>query len=198
MQKLSLEEVTSLLGISEPSILNHIQKNRLHSSTIKSKGATIHVFDFADIKDFANEFLDIEVSEPESRENTIFMNDVDEFIGKEKMPKNSNRKKKVTSNDGESSVLKDIINDLKSDYNNMIKELTEYKEQAAFQIGQLKSQVENNQKMLTSGRKDLEEKELFIRKLKMKLKETQKDLEDEKNVLDQMSLIERLFKIKRK
>ena len=196
MQKLSLEEVTSLLGISETSILNHIKKARLNSSTIKNKGATIHVFDFSDIKDFASEFLDMKVSEPESS-NTIFIDDIDE-IPKKTSTRKSSRKKKVTSVDNESSILENVINDLKGDYNNIIKEFTEYKEQAAFQIGSLKNQVENNQKLLSSGRKEVEEKEMMIRKLKMKLKETQGNLAEEKKVLDEMSLLERIFKIKRR
>jgi len=181
MANLSLEEVTSLLGVSEKSILNHIDKKRLNSSTIKSKGDTIHVFQFSNVKDFASEFLDITLSEPE----------LEEVVEEKKSSKKGEKKGE------ESNILKSIISDLKEDYTGMVKQLTEYKEQAAFQIGQLKNQVENNQKMLTSGRKEAEERDLMIRKLKMKLKEKNDALEKEKTMLDNMNLFQRVFKIKK-
>ena len=177
MSKLSLEEVANLLGISSNSIINHVEKGRLESSKINNKGEDILVFEFGHVKNFAHEFLDIVLEAPEEtqKDTDVKKGDV-----------------------GESHVLQTLITELKSDYNNIIKQFTEYKEQAAFQIGQLKGQMESNQKMLDSGRKEVEEKELMIRKLKLKLKETQYNLEEEKKMLDEMSLFERIFKIKKK
>lgn len=184
MQKLSLEEVSALLGISNNSILNHITKDRLSSDIIKIKGEDVYVFDFAKVKEFASEFLDITLSEPEQKKEVI---------------KTKTKKTKSKNEDNDSAnVFENIIHDLKGDYNDIIKQFTDYKEQAAFQIGQLKGQMESNQKMLDSGRKEVEERDMLIRKLKMKIKESQKALQDEKEALEKMTFVERIFKIRRK
>ncbi len=203
MQKLSLDEVTALLGIPTESIFNHIKKKRLPASVMKNKGEGIYVFEFDDVKEFATEYLGIELSEPEGvikMSGMFFEDEYEEKTQNKEEQKRSEPSKKASprvSSDEGAEVLKELIQELKGDYNDAMKQLTEYKEQAAFQIGQLKSQLENSQKMLTSGQKEMEEKEGMIRKLKLKLKDMQDELEGEKKVLDRMSLMQRIFKIKR-
>jgi len=209
MKKLSLEEVTSLLGVSTDSVLNHIKKKRLIADAITNKGEKIYVFEFEDIRDFASEFLDMELNledltKPRSDNNTQSIPEVMNSMNFESnheddVPETKSHKKPKPHNDEDNGTeaLRELLQEMKDDYTKVIEKFSNYKEQAAFQIGQLKSQLENSQKMLTSGRQEAEEKEELIRKLKTKLKTTSQELEEEKTMLDKMSLIERMFKIKK-
>jgi len=208
MKKLGLEEVTSLLGVSTDSVLNHIKKKRLLADSIKSKGEKIYVFEFEDIQDFASEFLDVELSLeditksvkmkgnsiPEVVESMSFEEDIVDTSEKKKTKKKV--KSKIEDSE-EEDVLKALVKEMKDEYKEITEKFSNYKEQAAFQIGQLKNQLENSQKMLTSGRKEVEEKNTLVRKLKTKLKTTVKELEEEKVAIDSMNLLERVFKIKK-
>ncbi len=203
IQKLSIDEVTSLLGISTDSVLNHIKKKRLTAATMQNKDETIYVFEFGEIQDFASEYLDIELSEPEGNIKMSGMFFEEDHKEEVKPKKKSNKSKSKNSEEnkdetGTTNVFNGIINRLKDDYDGVVKQLTDYKEQAAFQIGQLKSKVESTQTMLTSGKKDMETRDLMIRKLKKKLRETQEELVEEKEAFDNMTLFERVFGIKKK
>ena len=74
--------------------------------------------------------------------------------------------------------------------------MTDYKEQAAFRIGQLEGELSSQKKLLSSGRQEMADKEKLIRKLKIELKKTRVNLEEEKQLLDKMSLWDRIWKKK--
>jgi hypothetical protein len=197
--KLNLDDVTSMLGVSTDSVLNHIKKKRLSADTMKHNGEKMYVFDFGQVKDFASEFLDIDLTEPNGvvkMTGMFFDEEYTEEISPETLKKKKKTKVASKKND-ESQMIADILKELKSENKHLFKQLSDYKEQAAFQIGQLKSQIESSQKMLTSGQKEMEEKQLMISKLKRKLKSMHQELETEKTAIDKMSLVERIFKIKR-
>jgi len=181
--KLNLDEVQSLLGLSSDSILNHIDKGTLSAGKLKNKGEDIYVFEFIEVQDFAKEYLDMTVDLPKKEKE-----EVSEVVTKKVKEKNKTENKE--------SGITAIISNLQKSYEGALKQMTDYKEQAAFRIGQLEGELSSQKKLLSSGRQEMAEKEKLIRKLKIELKKTRIDLEEEKQVLDRLSLWDRIWKKK--
>lgn len=187
--KLNLDEVRSLLGLSTDSILNHVNKGTLSAGKVSNKGEDIYVFDFIEVKDFAKEYLDMSIDIPEKDE-------VEDEIEEEKVviDKKSKKTKSAKENDDDRSAVSKILSNLQQSYETVLKQMSEYKEQAAFRIGQLEGELSSQRKLLASGQQELAEKERLIKKLKIELKKTRTDLEEEKQLLNKLSLWQRIWK----
>ncbi len=199
MLKLNLDEVQSLLGLSTDSILNHIDKGTLTAGKLKNKGENIYVFEFTEVKDFAKEYLDMSVDLPEVNDTLFDDEDNEEEEEEEEIVAQVKNKKKTTKKkavDSSSGVAK-ILANLQKSYESALKQMTDYKEQAAFRIGQLEGELSSQKNLLSSGQQELSEKELMIKRLKIELKKTRINLEQEKTSLDRMSLWDRILKKKK-
>jgi len=198
--KLNLDEVRSLLGLSTDSILNHINKGTLKAGKVNNKGEDLYVFELIEVKDFAKEYLDMLIEMPEKEDDNTSQvlhteNSTDEIIEDlfiKQRPRKNKAVKKDQTEDKESIFAK-----FQKSYMSVMKQLADYKEQAAFRIGQLEGELSTQRKLLTDGQHEIAEKEKMIRRLKIELKKTKTDLEVEKNMIDKMSLFDRIFKKKK-
>lgn len=176
--KLNLDEVRSLLGLSTDSILNHIEKGTLTAGKVKGKDEEIYVFEFTEVKDFAKEYLDMEVSTPQTKKQR-----------KEKEYEFNTDEDQPTEAKGIASIFKS----LQKSYEQVLNQMSDYKEQAAFRIGQLEGELSSQKKLLSSGQQELAEKDKLIKRLKIELKKTREDLETEITTIERMSLWERIW-----
>jgi len=183
--KLNIEEVCSLLGLSNDSIIKHIDKGTLTAGKLKNNDEEIFVFDFVEVKNFATEYLDMTIEMPENPE----LKEAEKKVKKTQVKKKENTKE-------ENKQVSSLLDKLHTGYTAVLKQLADYKEQAAFKIGQLEGELSSQRKLLSDGQHEIVEKDKMIRKLKIELKKTRVDLNKEKNMLDKMSLWQRIWKKK--
>jgi nucleotidyltransferase/DNA polymerase involved in DNA repair len=115
---------------------------------------------------------------------------------KEKEEKASKKIKNKKNTDEDNKQVSSLLEKLQSGYSTVMKQLADYKEQAAFRIGHLEGELSSQRKLLSDGQHEIHEKEKIIRKLKIELKKTRNNLEEEKTVLDRMNLWQRIWKKK--
>ncbi len=187
--KLNLDEVRSLLGLSTDSILNHIGKGTLSAGKLQNKGEDLYVFEFKEVKDFAKEYLDMTVNMPkkavtEETDDNLFedmgnVEDEDVSKGEEVKKKSKPTKKAEKNNTEDKGGISNLISNLQKSYESALKQMSDYKEQAAFRIGQLEGELSSQKKLLSSGRQEMAEKDRLVKKLKIELKKTRENLEKE-------------------